>query len=224
MAIPARVPDEQRPPRPPRPRALRPDATLTPPPRGLPLGSSLGLILALAVSVVLGGFTGLEQHHELEMERGMREARLAARVSSLGAELDAITNPADLAAAIERLRGTAESSTGDEHGIELRDIAGRRAAIAASGGVFQPPPGSLKAVVEIRCPPLPGGVGVIAAWQDGSALAADRSHLWLNWAIDLLLTSLVVILVVELAVYFLVGRPLKRLVGGLQRLEQGHMG
>ncbi len=154
----------------------------------------------------------------------MREARLAARVSSLGAELDAITNPADLAAAIERLRGTAESSTGDEHGIELRDIAGRRAAIAASGGVFQPPPGSLKAVVEIRCPPLPGGVGVIAAWQDGSALAADRSHLWLNWAIDLLLTSLVVILVVELAVYFLVGRPLKRLVGGLQRLEQGHMG
>jgi hypothetical protein len=182
------------------------------------------LILALAISLVLGIFTALEQHRELRMERAMREARLAARISALGAELAEITDPADLPAAVARIRKIAESVTGDEHGIEVRDLAGRQAVVAASGNLFRPPPGSLKAVVEIRCPPLAGGSGVIAAWQDGSVLAADRSHLWHDWAMDLLLTSLAVILVVELAVHLLVGRPLKRLVGGLQRLELGHVG
>jgi HAMP domain-containing protein len=41
---------------------------------------------------------------------------------------------------------------------------------------------------------------------------------------DLLLTSVAVIAVVELAVHLLIGRPLRRLVAGLRRLEQGHVG
>lgn len=221
MTIPARIPDDKSAP---RSRSPLPAVTLAPPPRGLPLGSSLGLILALAIALVLGGLTALEQHRELTMERVMREARLAAHIASLGAELDELADPAQLPAAIERIRRTAESVTGDEHGVELRDRDGRTVTIAARDGAFQPPPGSLNTVVEIRSPALAGGSGAIAAWQDGSALAADRAHLWRDWAIDLLLTSLAVIFVVELSVHFLVGRPLKRLVGGLQRLEQGHMG
>jgi hypothetical protein len=221
VAIPARVTDENRTP---TSRFPGSEARLTPAPRGLPLGLTLGLILALAIALVLGVFTALEQRRELKMERAMRESQLAARIGSLGAELGEMTDAADLPAAVERLRTTAEAVTGDEHGVELRDLAGRQAAIAAPGAVFRPPPGALKAAAEIRCPLLAGGSGVIAAWQDGSALAADRSHLWRDWAMDLLLTSLAVILVVELAVHLLVGRPLKRLVAGLQRLEQGHMG
>jgi hypothetical protein len=182
------------------------------------------LILALAVALVLGASTALEQHRELRMERAMREARLAARISSLSAELEEVTDPADLPTAVERLRKTATFVTGDEHGVELRDLDGREVAVAAPGAVFQPPPGALKAAADVRCPALAGGSGIIAAWQDGSALAADRSHLWRDWAMDLLLTSLGVILVVELAVQLLVGRPLKRLIDALQRLELGHLG
>jgi len=221
VAIPARIPNERTAP---RSRSPLPATTLTPPPRGLPLGSSLGLILALAIALVLGGFTGLEQHRELAMEKSMREARLAARISSLGGALDEITDPSELRSAIQRIRETSVAVTGDDHGIELRDHNGRVVSIAAPGAVFRPPRNSLNAVVEVRCAALAGGSGEIAAWQDGSALAADRAHLWRDWAMDLLLTSLAVIFVVELAVHFLVGRPLKRLVGGLQRLEQGHMG
>ncbi len=221
MATPARIPDGRgsR-----TPHLTRTETPITPPPRGLPLGLSLGVLLAFAIALVLGVSTALEQHRELRMERAMREARLAARISSLGAELGEITNPADLPAAVERIRKIAETVTGDEHGIELRDLDGRQVAVAAPGAGFRSPPGALESVTEIRCPPLAGGSGVIAAWQDGSALAADRSDLWRDWVIDLLLTSLSVILVVELAVQLLVGRPLNRLVTGLRRLEQGHMG
>jgi HAMP domain-containing protein len=221
VAVPARFPDDKIAP---RSRSPLPATTIAPPPRGLPLGSTLGLILALAIALVLGGFTGLEQHRELAMEKAMREARLAARISSLGAGLDELTDPAGLPSVVDQIRRSAVAVTGEDHGVELRDHTGRVVAIAAPGDVFRPPANSLKAEIEVRSPALAGGSGEIAAWQDGSALAADRTQLWRDWAIDLLLTSLAVIFVVELAVHFLVGRPLKRLVGGLQRLEQGHMG
>lgn len=195
------------------------------PPKGLPLGLSLGLILAMAVAIVLGAITGLDQRREMIMDRDVHEARLEARLAELGTELETVTNPADLGPALERFRAAAESATGEEHGVALLGAPDDRITVATAGRApSRPPRSALRASIEVSCPAIEGGAGRLDAWQSGRTLAADRSRLWRDWALDLLLTSLAVILAVEIAVHLLVGRPLSRMVRSLRRLEQGHLG
>ncbi|MGD8441373.1 MAG: hypothetical protein PVG53_12625 [Holophagae bacterium] len=207
----------------PRPHRAEPAPDVAAPPHGLPLGLVLGLVLALAVAVVLGGITGFDVHQELVMEREMREARLGERFAELAGGLAAVERRAELHAILARAREHAVQAMGGELALELSDETGRRVT-AAPDGNLDPPPGALTATIDVDCPALPGGSGRLTIWQDGAALAADRARLWRDWAMDLLLTSLAVILAVEFAVHFLVGRPLRRLVRGLRRLERGHLG
>jgi len=176
------------------------------------------------VSIVLGVITGIDQRRELAMERAMREARLAERLVELGGELSSVRRRDELVSTVARLRERAEATTGLEHGFELRSTTGSPVVVAAADGVFRPPAGALVATVDVPCPVLAGGVGRLTAWRSGRDLAADGARLWRDWMMDLVLTSLAVIVVVELAVHLLVGRPLRRLVGGLRRLERGHVG
>lgn len=207
----------------PRPNRTGSEPDVAPAPRGLPLGLVLGLVLALAVAVVLGGITGFDVHRELVMERTMREARLGERFAELAGGLAAVDRPANLPVALARVLARARQALGVGIGLELRDGSGRTVT-ADPSGTFQPPPGALQTSIDIDCPALDGGHGRLAIWQDGAELAADSARLWRDWAMDLLLTSLAVILVVELTVHLLIGRPLQRLVGNLQRLERGHLG
>lgn len=195
-----------------------------PPPTGAPFGLTLGLVLALVVSAVLGAVTALDQHQELVMEREMVEARFEERLVEQGGELTAVDRHAELSSVLGGIRQNLERSTGLIHGLELLEPDGSRAAIAAPNGVFRPPPNSFVATIDVDCPSIWSRPGHLSAWQSGDALAADRGRLWRNWLADLLLTSLAVIVVVELSVHFLIGRPLRRLLAGLQRLEQGHLG
>ena len=201
-----------------------PPAGDPPPPHGLPLGLTLGLVLALVVSAVLGVITGIDQRRELAMERAMREARLGERLAELGGDLASVSRHDELASTIARLRERAEATSGLEHGFELRSATGPPVAVAAADGVFRPPPGAIVATVDVTCPALEDGVGRLSAWRSGQDLAADRARMWRDWMMDLVLTSLAVILAVGLAVHFLIGRPLRRLVKGLRRLERGHVG
>ncbi len=207
-----------------RPDRIAPLPDEPPPPRGLPLGLTLGLVLALAVSVVLGVITGVDLHRELAMERAMREARLAERLAELGGELSSVRQRDDLARTVAQLRERAEATSGLEHGFELRGTSGPPVVVAATDDVFRPPAGAVVATVDVACPVLAGGVGRLTAWRSGRDLAADRARLWRDWTMDLVLTSLAIIVAVELAVHILIGRPLRRLVGGLRRLERGHVG
>jgi hypothetical protein len=190
----------------------------------MPLGLTLGFVLALAVSVVLGVITGIDERRELAMERAMREARLAERLVELGGELSSVRRRDHLDSTFARLRERTEASTGLEHGFELRSATGPPVVVAAAGGVFRPPPDAIVATVDVACPALTGGVGRLTAWRSGRDLAADRARLWRDWTIDLVLTAFAVIAVVELTVHLLIGRPLRRLVSGLRRLEHGHVG
>jgi hypothetical protein len=158
------------------------------------------------------------------MERSMREARLAERLLELRDELTRVTRTVDISTAVERFRAEIEASARITTALELRDALGRRQAVSAPGGEFRPPEGALRATIEVTCPALESGSGKLAAWQSDDRLAHHRARLWREWTVELVLTSLAVVVVVELAVYVLVGRPLGRLVRGLRRLEHGHLG
>ena len=158
------------------------------------------------------------------MDRAMQSVRLEARLAELGIQLESVPDPAAATSMLERFRHAAEAATGEAYGLSLVDADGRPVATAPPVESTPPPATAIRASVKVSSTALPGGSGRLDAWQSGRSLAADRSHLWREWALDLLVTSLAVVLVVELAVHLLVGRPLARLMAGLRRLEQGHMG
>lgn len=93
-----------------------PERRDAPPPRGLPLGPTPGLVLALTVSVVLGVTTAVDQHHELAVERAVREARLEARLAELRDELAAVPRPSELPSAVASMRDRLVRATGAASG------------------------------------------------------------------------------------------------------------
>lgn len=220
MVIPARRVAETGPPSLRTPRLPRRSAV---PPRGLPLGLSLGLILAVVVSGVLSLTTLHEQRREIVVERAEREALLAESLAPLAEELE-LAATADAARHLLDAYQQAYLDRGyDDHNVLLLDRVGRPVLTAAGDRQVEPPADALVATAPIRSSLIPGGTGAVRVWQEAGTLEADITRRWRAWWLDLLVTSLAVILAVELAVHLLVGRPLRRLVEGLERFQNGHL-
>jgi len=194
------------------------------PSRGLPLGLGLGLILAVVVSAVLALTTLPEQRRELALERRDRERLLSDAITPIAADMGSLeTVDAIQHRLVELVRSGPLSAP---HGFLVRDATGHTVASAVAAGPddASPPADALVATTALDSPALAGGEGTLLAWRDAADLRAELGRRWRSWWLDLLITSLAVILAVELAVHLLVGRPLGRLVRGLDRLGNGHVG
>jgi hypothetical protein len=195
-----------------------------PPPRGWPLGLTLGLILAIVVAAVLGTLSTLEQRRELRDERAARQALLAEYLAPLAAALEQSPSIAAVRERVTWFQRAWVSRGHPDHGLKVIDGEGQPVAFEAPEGSLVPPTNALIARVELRSAVLPGGMGVLEAWQDADDLAAEERERTGLWVLDLLLTSLCLVLAVEVSVHLLVGRPLGRLVRSLQRVEAGYSG
>lgn len=208
---------------PPRPQPVRRQRRVSPPPRGLPLGLSLGLILAVVVSGVLSLTTLREQEREIAVERSEREALLAESLAPLAEDLSRITSIADARSRIDAFQQSYLDRGYADHNVVLLTADGSPLLTPASDRQANPPADALIASAPIRSELIPGHRGQVLVWQEAGTLNDDMRRRWRVWWLDLLITSLAVILAVELAVHLLVGRPLRRLVDGLERLENGHL-
>ncbi len=201
----------------------RPDMSPEPS-RGLPLGLGLGLILAVVVSAVLAVTTLPEQRREVADERRERERLLADAIAPIASDMETLETVEEIQ---DRLDGLVRSGPPSApHGFLVRDATGHTVAAATAHGTDRvaPPADVLVATSALDSPALAGGEGALLAWRDAGDLRAELGRRWRAWWLDLLITSLAVILAVELAVHVLVGRPLGRLVRGLERLGNGHVG
>lgn len=220
MAIPA--PESSRPDRRrPRPPTLAPAAAA---PRGLPLGIVLGLILSVVVALVLGTLTSLQQRREIRREQEARQRLLAEALVPLATPLAEAESFEVLQERLAWIEAAWRGRGHTDHGLVVLDPAGRAIAVAPSGGAVEAPPRALAAEIRFASPLLPNGEATLLAWQDAEDLPAEAASRWRLWWLDLLIASLAVIAVVQVAVHVLVGRPLGRLVRSLRHLELGYVG
>ncbi len=206
---PLRAPDRRRP-------------GLPPPRRTLPLGLLLGIILAVVVAAVLGALKGIEVRREIQYERTAREQLLEQSLSPLAADIERAQSIEEIHERLLDFQRAYLEYGHPDHQLLVRDASGTVVTSIGSAADSHPPTGSLEARIAITSPLLEGGRGSLVGWKDAAGFNAELRKRWSRWWLDLVLTSLALIAAVEIAVYFLVGRPLGRLVGGLRRLERGY--
>ena len=199
-------------------------AAVPAPPRGVPFGLVLGPILVLVVCIVLGALSHLEQRREIRQERTDRQDLLEQSLAPLAEELETATTTADIKALVTRAHHAYTDRGLPTHWLRIEDATGRLVAEASPMPPAAPPEGSLVASIPVASSLLDGGAGTLTVVKDASRLAADVRERWRMWWLDLVVTSAALILAVGITVHLLLGRPLRRLVKAMRRLEHGHLG
>jgi ppGpp synthetase/RelA/SpoT-type nucleotidyltranferase/HAMP domain-containing protein len=213
-------------PAPPAPRTMpdnrSSDDNHLPPRGGLPLGSILGVTISLLVALVLGVMTAVQLHREEHGERVDREELLAESLAPLAAEIE---HSADLGEISQHLSSSAaaEIARGQSvFSLILRDGDGQVVASADTGVGASSPPDSLQANIPVRSELLASGHGMLTVSQDASGFAAEMANLRLTAWLDIGATVLAIIIVVQLATYLLVTRPLDHLLTAIEKVELGY--
>jgi ppGpp synthetase/RelA/SpoT-type nucleotidyltranferase/HAMP domain-containing protein len=193
-----------------------------PPRGGLPLGSVLGVTISVLVALVLGVMTAVQLHREEHGERMDREELLAESLAPLAAEIE---HSSDLGEISQHLSSSAAAEIARGHSVfslVLRDGDGQVVASADTGVGASSPPDSFQANIPVRSTVLTSGYGILTVSQDASGFTAEMADRRLTAWLDIGVTVLVIIIVVQLATYLLVTRPLDHLLTAIEKVELGY--
>ncbi|PWB74211.1 MAG: hypothetical protein C3F15_08110 [Holophagae bacterium] len=194
------------------------------PARGLPLGLRLGLSVAITVVLVLGGVTALQQRREMARERHDREALLAESLAPLAAEVEAAASLDEVRDQLALFQRAYVWRGYPDHQVALTDGFGRVVTASVAGTAVTPPEDALRASVAVQSTLLPGGIGQLEVWQDASIFMAESAARWRLWWFNIGLTAVIIVGVLQVAIFLLVSRPLGLLVRSLRRMEMGYLG
>ncbi|HOC44028.1 MAG TPA: hypothetical protein PKJ99_13505 [Thermoanaerobaculales bacterium] len=201
-----------------------PPSAIAPPVRGLPLGLRLGLSIALTVVMVLGGVTALQQRREMAREWRDRVSLLAESLVPLAVEIEAATTLEHVREQLASFQQAYVWRGYPDHQVALLDGSGAVVVTSDQGPVAVPPDKALRATVAVQSSLLPGGIGQLEAWQDGSTFLAETTARWRLWWFNIGLTAVIIVAVVQVAIFLLISRPLGLLVRSLRRMEAGYLG
>ena len=189
---------------------------------GLPLGAVLGVTISVVVAVFFGGLTALQLHRDELRELASRQELLAESLMPLAEEVAQASSLAEMERLLSAFRFGEIARDRFGYNVVLRDAGGRIVVSADAEWRDVPADDSLRASMAVRSRLLPTGVGSLGAWQDASELTAEmtlrRREAW----IEIGMTVLAVIFVVQLVIHLLVSRPVNRLLTAIDRFEQGY--
>jgi ppGpp synthetase/RelA/SpoT-type nucleotidyltranferase len=198
------------------------------PVRGVPLRWRLGLSTSVIVTLVLGSLTFFFQMNEVERSREDREALMGQAAALLAADLE---EAASVDRIQERLRTfeAAHSRRGFQrlHAL-LRDAAGRPVDSAGPGHALvpipkgEPPDGSLRSRIPVVSEFVPGRIGALEVWQDGAEFREIVARRWKFWVLSIASAIASILLSLYVAYELLIGRPLLRLLDGVNQMEKGY--
>ncbi len=198
------------------------DIDRLPPRGGLPLGFALGVTISVLVGLLLSGLTALQLRREERMEIRARQDLLAESLAPLAAEIERASSRGEIE---QHLTSSADSEITRGHSdfnLILSDGDGRVVDSALAGFTTSPPPDSLQVQIPVRSAWLARGRGTLTVWQGdpdfATEMARRRRAAWL----DIGATVLVIIIVLQLAIFFLVTRPLDHLLSSIQKVEMGY--
>lgn len=189
----------------------------------MPLGLRLGASLAITVAMVLGTLTVLQEREETFRERTDRERLMVEGLTPLLVALEGARSRTELADLTAAYRQPFVDRGYRHHHLEVRDLDGAVLATTLGPGEAVAP-GDLHGVVTLSSPLFHRGRGELHVWQDASAFEADVKRRWRDRWVKILVAALSIIAAAQIAIYFLISRPLGRLVRRLDKLEMGYLG
>ncbi len=193
-----------------------------PPRGGLPLGVALGVTISVLVGLLLGGLTALQLRREEGRELEARQTLLAETLAPVAAEIEMASSLGEIEQHLSSSLKAEITRGHSDFNLILRDSKGRIVDSALAGFVASPSPDSLQAQIPVRSPWLAPGSGTLTAWQGDSDFATEmasrRRAAWL----DIGVTILAIITLVQLAIFLLVTRPLDHLLTSIDKVEMGY--
>lgn len=209
----------------------RPDQSLeyraTPKPqdqRGLPLGWRLGISTSIIVVVVLGILATVQIRRDIRREWESRHEMLSESLAPLAYKLEQAETQEQVERELSAYIREYQRQERNDHHVEIRDQEGN--LVAAPPIDYSVIEGAsewiLQAQVSIDCPALPQGRGTLIGWQDGSDYALQIEQRWRLWVIVIILTTLSIIISLQVSYHYLVAKPLNRLLQGVRHIEMGY--
>ena len=194
------------------------------PNRGLSLGLRLTLSTALIVSFVMGGITFIQHTIYLRNQHVVHENLLKESLSPLAARIEAATNLEELQHDIERFHLSYSNRGYPSHEVVLLDGSN---AVIISTRPESTPEGSKYAfsasmLVSMQVPDIE--VGTLIVLKDSTEYKRSVKRQWVFWIIHMLITLGAIFLFLYPAIHFLVTKPIKGLVKGIQKMEMGYWG
>jgi len=192
--------------------------------RGLALGWRLVLSTALIIAVVMGGISIGQQLADIRKEQNIHQDLLQISLAPLAVRLESAGTLERMRQLVNEFHDAYLGMDYPEHNVVLSDTAGDRVLSTLPSSTRAMNKDAFRADLPISSPLLAGGQGTLTVLKSNNDYRAGVRRDWQLWLIHLVSTIAVVCLFLGVATYFLVTKPVNRLVTTVRKMERGYRG
>jgi ppGpp synthetase/RelA/SpoT-type nucleotidyltranferase len=194
------------------------------PNQGLSLGFRLTLSTALIVSIVMGAVTFIQHTIELKNQHDVHENLLKESLSPLAAHIETASTIEDLRHDIEQFHLSYKNRGYPSHEVLLFDENKSIIFSTLSESILEGNEYAFKASVPVALQVPSIGKGTLVVFKDITEYKRSVKRQWMFWVIHIAITLGTIFLFLYPAIHFLVTKPIKSLVKGIQKMEMGYWG
>ncbi len=194
------------------------------PPRGMSLGWRLSLYTSFFVVLVMGTISVVQEVLETRHELGQIESDLRTSVLPLVHTLETAPDLDEVKNEITRFHQAYVQGGHSGHEISLRDNHGNILFTTYPEYSILDADNFNQAAVVVRNDSFSGNQAQLFVYEDNTDFRENQSARWRRWAVHLVLTLSVILLVMHISIRKLVTGPLERLLEGIRRTEMGYWG
>ncbi len=194
------------------------------PKKGLSLGLRLTLSTLLIVSIVMGGVTYIQHTIDLRSQHIVHENLLRESLSPLVARIETARTLESLKYDIEQFHQSYNSRGYPSHDVVLLDESNRVVVSTHPESKLEDNKSAFKASVPLSMQVPALQQGTLIVYKDVSEYKRAIKRQWMFWIIHMLITLCTIFIFLYTAIHFLVTKPIKTLVKGVQKMEMGYWG
>jgi ppGpp synthetase/RelA/SpoT-type nucleotidyltranferase len=194
------------------------------PRRGPALGWKLTIYMSLIVSLVMGGVTFVQHIIELNNQHDVRENLLRESLAPLAVRLESATDITELRQDIEHFHLSYTNRGYPSHEVLLLDEKDEVIVSTLPNNNWKEIKRVFKASMPVQLPILNNGTGTLVVLKDTAEYERSVMRQWIFWIVHMVVTLGSIFLFLYPAIHFLVTKPIKSLVKGIQKMEMGYWG
>ena len=195
-----------------------------PPRKGLSLGWRLTLSTALIVSLVMGTITFIQNSFELKRQRSVREHLLKESLAPLATQIELTNTLETLRNEVRQFHLSYKNKGYLDHQVVILDNDSSVLFSTIPNYSGEVIADKLKAVVPVILPTSITNTqrGILMVLKDASRYESFVIRQWKSWSIHMAATIFAIFIFLFPAIYYLVTKPIEKLVKDVKKMEMGY--
>ncbi len=172
----------------------------------------------------MGGFAFFQHSIELNNQHAVRENLLRESLAPLAVRLESIADITELQQDIEQFHLSYTNKGYPNHEVLLLDEKDEVIVSTLPNSNWHETRRALKASMPVLLPILGNKPGTLIVLKNAAEYERSVKRQWVFWIIHMVITLGALFLFLYPAIHFLVTKPIKNLVKGIQKMEMGYWG